>query len=97
MMSGGLGRISQRGIRMEQQGITVYGTNWCGDCKRAKLFFDTHGIGYDWIDIEQDADAALKVMEVNGGYRSVPTIVFEDGSVLVEPSNAELAQQLGVR
>ena len=97
MMSGGLGRISQRGIRMEQRAITVYGTNWCGDCKRAKLFFDTHGIGYDWIDIEQDADAALKVMEVNGGYRSVPTIVFEDGSVLVEPSNAELAQQLGVR
>ena len=82
---------------MDQQGITVYGTDWCGDCKRAKLYFDTHGIDYDWIDIEQDADASLKVMELNGGYRSVPTIVFQDGSVLVEPSNAELAQKLGAR
>ena len=82
---------------MEQQRITVYGTDWCGDCRRSKLFLDTHGVGYDWIDIEQDAEASLKVMEINGGYRSVPTIVFADGSVLVEPTNADLAQQLGVR
>ena len=82
---------------MEQQRITVYGTNWCGDCRRSKLFLDTRGIGYDWVDIEQDAEAALKVMELNGGYRSVPTIVFEDGSTLIEPSNAELAQKLGSR
>ena len=73
-----------------------YGTNWCGDCRRSKLFLDTYGLVYDWVDIEQDAEAALKVMEINGG-RSVPTIVFRDGSILVEPSNAELAQQLGVR
>lgn len=82
---------------MDQQDITVYGTNWCGDCRRAKLFMDTRGIGYDWIDIENDSDAAKRVMEINGGYRSVPTIVFEDGSILVEPSNAELAQKFAGR
>ncbi len=58
---------------------------------------DTRGIGYDWIDIENDTDAAKRVMEINGGYRSVPTIVFEDGSILVEPSNAELAQKFAGR
>ncbi len=78
---------------MNQADVTVYGTAWCGDCRRAKLFFDTHKIDYNWVDIEQDAEAALKVMEINDGYRSVPTIVFEDGSILVEPSNAELAQK----
>ena len=82
---------------MEQAGITVYGTTWCGDCRRAKLFLDTRKIGYDWVDIEEDAQAAMKVMEINGGYRSVPTIVFEDGSILVEPSNAELAQKFAGR
>ena len=82
---------------MEQQDITVYGTNWCGDCRRAKLFMDTRGIGYDWIDIENDSDAAKRVMEINGGYRSVPTIVFEDGSILVEPSNTELARKFAGR
>ena len=58
---------------------------------------DTRGIGYDWIDIENDSAAAQRVMEINGGYRSVPTIVFEDGSILVEPSNAELAQKFAGR
>ncbi len=58
---------------------------------------DTRGIGYDWIDIENDSAAAKRVMEINGGYRSVPTIVFEDGSILVEPSNAELAQKFAGR
>ena len=82
---------------MQQAAITVYGTAWCGDCRRAKLFLDTRKIGYDWIDIEQDAEAAIKVMEINGGYRSVPTIELEDGSILVEPSNAELAQKFSGR
>ena len=82
---------------MEQAAITVYGTAWCGDCRRAKLFLDTRKIGYDWIDIEQDAEAAIKVMEINDGYRSVPTIELEDGSILVEPSNAELVQKFSGR
>ncbi len=33
-------------------------------------------------------------MEKNDGKRIIPTIEFEDGSFLVEPSNAELAQKL---
>ena len=43
---------------MEQAGITVYGTTWCGDCRRAKLFLDTRR--NDWVDIEEDAEAAMK-------------------------------------
>lgn len=82
---------------MEQSGIIVYGTAWCGDCRRTKLFLDRRGIGYEWVDIERDSEAARRVTEINGGYRSVPTIVFEDGSVLVEPSDAQLAHKLGVR
>lgn len=98
MIMSGSGRTFAKGEEhMEQAGITVYGTTWCGDCRRAKLFLDTRKIGYDWVDIEEDAEAALKVMEINGGYRSVPTIMFEDGSILVEPSNAELAQKFAGR
>ena len=82
---------------MEQEEVTVYGTTWCGDCRRAKLFMDTHKIDYTWVDIEQDAEASRRVKEINGGYSSVPTIVFPDGTTLVEPSNAELARKFGVR
>ena len=71
--------------------IKMYATTWCGDCRLAKRWFDSHGIAYDYINIEEDDDAAEVVLKVNNGMRSVPTIVFPDGSVLVEPSPRELA------
>ncbi len=79
-----------------QQPIIVYGTTWCPDCKRAKQFLGEQRIQYQWVDIEQDAEAMTYVERVNLGRRSVPTIVFPDGSILVEPSNAELAEKLGL-
>ncbi len=77
--------------------ITVYSTVWCPDCKRAKKFFGEQRMPYVNIDIEQDPEAMAFVERVNHGMRSIPTIVFPDGSVLVEPSNAELAAKLGLR
>lgn len=71
--------------------ITMYMTSWCGDCRFAKRWFDAHGIAYETINIEEDEQAARYVMEVNGGARSVPTIIFPDGSVLVEPNGRDLA------
>ncbi len=77
---------------MEQ--IQIYGTKWCPDCLRAKQIFKKHKINYDWHDIEQEEEACAYVEKVNGGLKSVPTIVFADGSVLVEPSNAMLEEKL---
>ncbi|HVB75304.1 MAG TPA: mycoredoxin [Ktedonobacteraceae bacterium] len=77
-------------ISQEQQ-IKMYATAWCGDCRMAKRWFDARGISYDYINIEEDDAAAAYVMQVNRGMRAVPTIVFPDGSVLVEPSPRELA------
>jgi thioredoxin reductase (NADPH) len=77
--------------------ITVYGAYWCPDCRRAKQFLGEHQVPYAWIDIEQDAQAEQFVIEKNGGKRIIPTIVFDDGSALVEPSNAELAAKLGLK
>jgi len=77
---------------MEQ--IKMYGTQWCPDCLRAKQILNKHKIEFTWINIEDDTEAAAYVEKVNGGYKSVPTIVFPDGSVLVEPSNAALEKKL---
>ena len=77
--------------------IIVYSTVWCPDCKRAKKFFNDHRIQYQNIDIEKNAVAMKFVEEVNKGMRIIPTIVFPDGSTLVEPSNAELAKKLGIQ
>ena len=77
-------------------GIIIYGTTWCGDTRRARRVFDENNIPYTWIDIDQDMEARKYVESVNRGYRSVPTILFQDGSMLVEPTTIELRKKLGV-
>jgi glutaredoxin-like protein len=81
---------------MPDTSIIVYGTTWCGDCRRARRFLQNHQIDFQWINIDQDREAEAYVREVNHGNRSVPTIVFPDGSILVEPSNLQLAKKLNI-
>lgn len=76
--------------------VKVYGAPWCPDCRRSKQFLGEQRIPYDWIDIDQDPAAAALVRERNAGKQIIPTIVLADGSFLVEPTNAELAQKLGL-
>lgn len=66
--------------------LTMYSTTWCGYCMRLKRMMDREGIAYDEVNIEQDEAAADFVMSVNGGNRTVPTVVFPDGTALTNPS-----------
>jgi mycoredoxin len=74
--------------------LTMYSTAWCGYCRRLKAQLDRAGIGYDVVDVDNDAVAAAYVMSVNGGNRTVPTVVFADGSVLTNPAVSEVAQKV---
>lgn len=82
---------------MSEPQITVYGAYWCPDCRRSKQFLGEHQVPYNWVDIEQDPEAEQLVVEKNNGKRIIPTIVFPDDSFLVEPTNAQLAQKLGLK
>ena len=79
---------------MEETKIIVYGTEWCWDCRRSRRFFDDQKIPYQWINIDKDSQAEGEVIKINGGNRSVPTIIFPDGTILVEPSNSQLKDKL---
>ena len=81
---------------MSHTDIKLYGTNWCSDCKRSKKFLGEQRVHYNFINIEEDAEGQAYVQKVQSGGMSIPTIVFEDGSILIEPSNAELAAKLGL-
>jgi len=76
--------------------IKMYGTSWCPDCTFAKRVFQQRGVSYEWVDISGDGEAAAYVEKINKGNRSVPTIVFPDGDVLVEPPKAVLEQKLAL-
>jgi mycoredoxin len=77
--------------------IKIYGTTWCGDTRRARQFFTDNHIDYEWIDIDMDKTAAEYVMSVNKGCKSVPTILFADGSILVEPSSYQLKEKFNLK
>ena len=79
---------------METLPIKFYGTTWCGDCRRAKTIFAELQIPYLWIDIDQNPQAAEFVKQIKHGMRSVPTIIFPDGSILVEPDSESLRAKL---
>jgi mycoredoxin len=79
---------------VEPDVLTMYTTSWCGYCVRLKRGLDDAGINYREINIERDENAAFRVMEVNGGNQTVPTIEFGDGSALTNPSVAQIQQHL---
>ena len=81
---------------MAKADITVYGAPWCPDCRQSKQFLGEQRVAYNWVDIDQDEEGRRYVQQVNDGKQIIPTIIFEDGSILVEPTNAELAAKLGI-
>jgi mycoredoxin len=74
--------------------VVLYGAEWCGDCRRSKRFLDSNTVEYTYIDVEADESASDKVIAINGGARSIPVILFEDGTHLTEPSDADLKAKL---
>ncbi len=72
----------------------MYSADWCGDCRRSKRLLDELNVEYTLIDIEADSAAADKVIEINGGMKSIPVIVFADGTHMTEPSDIDLTAKL---
>ena len=75
---------------------TIYGAHWCPDCRRCKTLMGEHGVPYTWLDILENPDLTEEILAKTGGKRVLPTIVFDDGEVLLRPTNVELARKLNL-
>ena len=73
--------------------VTMYGAEWCGDCRRSKRLLDSRGIDYDYIDLETVADGADRAKAISGRTQ-IPVVVFPDGTHFTEPTDAELVAKL---
>lgn len=76
--------------------IRLFGADWCPDCARVKQFLGKYQVNYAWVDIDRDQKAATELLELNSGNRTVPTLLFSDGTVLAEPTDLELADKLNL-
>lgn len=72
----------------------MYSADWCGDCRRSKRLLEELNVEYTIIDVDADLSAAEKVIEINGGNKSIPVLVFKDGTHLTEPSDNDLKSKL---
>ncbi len=82
-----------RGV-CQSMAITMYGADWCGDCRRAKAYLAEHGVPFTYVDLIERPEAMSIVLERNNGTEAIPVVVFADNSHLTEPSNADLEQKL---
>lgn len=57
--------------------VTIYGTEWCCDCRRAKQFLRARGVKFREVNIDDKPEAEELVLRVNNGLRKVPTIEVE--------------------
>jgi mycoredoxin len=76
------------------QNILLYATTWCYQSRNTRAFLDQYHVAYEFIDIDKDKAGEAFVLKTNNGYRSVPTLLFPDGSTLSEPSQSELIKKL---
>jgi mycoredoxin len=79
---------------MSKDQIIMYSADWCGDCRRSKRLLEELNVEYTIIDVDADLSAADKVIEINGGNKSIPVLVFKDGTHLTEPSDNDLKAKL---
>jgi len=76
--------------------LTVYGAPWCPHCKRVKKFLASHRVRYENIDIDEHPEAIEHLKELQGGGQIIPTVVYDDGTHEVNPSDEALAARIGL-
>ena len=74
--------------------VVVFGAEWCGDCRQAKAWLRDNQVPFDDLDVDRDAAARDRAVELAKGRTNIPVVVLPDGSVLIEPTDAELADAL---
>jgi mycoredoxin len=80
----------------KQPKVRMYMTDWCGYCRVAKRFFDSKGVEYEMVNVDENEEAAELVTKINGGYRIVPTIEIEGKGVFTNPSRQQLTELLNL-
>jgi glutaredoxin len=83
--------------KAEMADVTIYGTRWCCDCRRAKQFLRERGVAFREVNIDETPDAEEMVLRVNNGRRKVPTLEVDGRYFACSPFNAEkLAEELKI-
>ncbi|CAI9390014.1 glutaredoxin family protein [Microbacterium sp. T2.11-28] len=73
--------------------LTMFGADWCRDCRRTKAQLDDLGVSYTYVDLEAEPAAAEVAREISGRM-NIPVVVYPDATHHVEPTNDDVAAKL---
>lgn len=77
--------------------ITLYTSSCCAHAISVQSFLSRNDVPIDLINIDGDGDARQRLITINDGYASVPTLIFPDGTKLTEPTLFEIREKLGMK
>lgn len=86
--------MAERPTRPEPGRVVVFATSWCPFCAALRSGLDELAVPYDLVDVDEDTTGAAFVESVNGGDRTVPTVLFPDASTLTNPTSDDVARRL---
>ena len=73
--------------------ISMYGADWCGDCRRTKAQLTEFGVEFEYLDVDANSEFKSRAIEISGK-PNIPVVVFKDDSYLIEPSNSDVEAKL---
>ena len=90
----------QASFRPAFDGIRVLGTRWSPKCYELRDFLARNRVPYEWTDVELSANdpETKRLLEVLGPEaKSLPVVLFPDGTKLLDGIPSDLAQKVGLR
>jgi glutaredoxin len=82
-------------VPLPRGGIVMYCTQWCSDCKRARVWLKQCGLQYTEVDISSTPGAARQVRAWSGGNLTTPTFDI-NGTIVVDFNEVKLREVLGI-
>ena len=79
-----------------EEKIVLYTSSYCGHAISVERFLEQYEIPVEVLNIDRNADARARLIEINKGFASVPTLVFPDGAKMTEPPLRQLKERLGI-
>nr|BFE61062.1 FAD-dependent oxidoreductase [Dactylosporangium thailandense] len=77
-------------------GLRIIGSCFSPDNRRLREFAARNRIPYQWVDLEKDQDAETLLRGLDVRPEETPVVICPAGQVLRNPSNAELAHEVGL-
>ncbi|MDP8960137.1 MAG: FAD-dependent oxidoreductase, partial [Actinomycetota bacterium] len=84
------------GYRPPFEGIRVVASRWSRRAHELKRFLARNQVPYQSLDLDTDEEARRLLALADGDARSLPLVLLDDGTPMLQPTPAELAERIGL-